>query len=67
MSAPDTLDAPVSMSERYIIRGGRPGRERLAAREEIDAVVLELYRLAGDASTLMAGPRIVQAWGRRGA
>jgi hypothetical protein len=36
--------------------------ENLASREEIDATVDELYRLADDATTLMAIPRIVQTW-----
>jgi 2-polyprenyl-3-methyl-5-hydroxy-6-metoxy-1,4-benzoquinol methylase len=39
----------------------------LATRAEIDRVVGELYRLAGDETTVMSVPRIVQAWGRRAA
>jgi SAM-dependent methyltransferase len=39
--------------------------EGLADREEIDALVDELYRLAADPATLIGFPRIVQAWGRR--
>jgi hypothetical protein len=39
--------------------------EGLALREEIDALVDDLYRLAADPDTLMAFPRIVQVWGRR--
>jgi 2-polyprenyl-3-methyl-5-hydroxy-6-metoxy-1,4-benzoquinol methylase len=41
--------------------------EGLATREEIDAVLDELYRLAGDATTVLSIPRIVQAWGYRSA
>jgi predicted O-methyltransferase YrrM len=37
--------------------------EELIARDELDAVLDDLYRLAGDATTLMATPRIVQSWG----
>ncbi len=37
----------------------------LATRAEIDRIVDELYRLAGDETTVMSFPRIVQAWGRR--
>jgi hypothetical protein len=37
--------------------------EGLATREEIEAAVLELYKLAADGTTLLAFPRIVQAWG----
>jgi len=39
--------------------------EGLATREEIKAVLDELYRLASDAATVLAIPRIVQAWGYR--
>jgi hypothetical protein len=39
--------------------------EGLATREEIEAVVEELYRLALDTTTVLAIPRIVQAWGYR--
>ena len=39
--------------------------EGLATREEIKAVLDELYRLASDAVTVLAIPRIVQAWGYR--
>jgi SAM-dependent methyltransferase len=39
--------------------------EGLATREEIEAVVEELYRLAFDTTTVLAIPRIVQAWGYR--
>jgi hypothetical protein len=41
--------------------------EGLATREEIDAVLDELYRLASDATTVLAIPRIVQAWGYQAA
>jgi SAM-dependent methyltransferase len=41
--------------------------EGLATRDEIEAVLDELYRLASDATTVLAIPRIVQAWGYRGA
>jgi SAM-dependent methyltransferase len=37
----------------------------LTTREEIDDIVRELYALAEDENTLVALPRIVQAWGRR--
>jgi SAM-dependent methyltransferase len=37
----------------------------LASAEEIGAIVAELYRLADDGRTIMATPRIVQAWGRK--
>jgi SAM-dependent methyltransferase len=37
----------------------------LASREEIDAVVQELYAFAADPRTVAGLPRIVQAWGRR--
>lgn len=40
--------------------------EGLASREEIDGVLAELYALAADRTTLLAFPRIVQAWGYRG-
>jgi SAM-dependent methyltransferase len=39
--------------------------EGLATREEIDALLVELYALAADSTTLLAFPRIVQAWGYR--
>ena len=41
--------------------------EGLATREEVDAVLDELYRLAGDNTTVLSIPRIVQAWGYRSA
>jgi hypothetical protein len=41
--------------------------EGLVTRDEIDAVLDELYRLASDRTTVLAIPRIVQAWGYRGA
>jgi SAM-dependent methyltransferase len=41
--------------------------EGLTTREEIDAVVDELYRLASDTTTVLALARIVQAWGYRAA
>jgi hypothetical protein len=37
--------------------------EGLAERAEIDALADQLYRLAGDTTTVLAIPRIVQAWG----
>ena len=37
----------------------------LTTREEIDALVAELYRLAYDTTTVLAIPRIVQTWGYR--
>ena len=39
--------------------------ERLATKEEIDAVAREMFEFAGDPTTLVSVPRIVQAWGRR--
>jgi hypothetical protein len=36
--------------------------ERLITREELDDALDVLYRLAGDTTTLMAFPRIVQSW-----
>jgi hypothetical protein len=39
--------------------------EDLATREEIDALIAELRRLAFDTTTVLAIPRIVQAWGYR--
>jgi hypothetical protein len=41
--------------------------EGLVTRDEIDAVLDELYRLASDTTTVLAIPRIVQAWGYRAA
>lgn len=41
--------------------------EGLASREEIESVLAELYELAADTTTLLAFPRIVQAWGYRAA
>jgi hypothetical protein len=38
----------------------------IATRDEIDAVVDELYRLASDTTTVLAIPRI-QGWGYRAA
>jgi len=37
----------------------------LATREEIDAVVRELFAFAADPNTVAGVPRVVQAWGRR--
>jgi SAM-dependent methyltransferase len=37
--------------------------ERLTTRDEVDAVLDDLYRLAADTTTVMAIPRIVQSWG----
>lgn len=42
-------------------------RDGLASRDEIDAVIRELYEFADNPQTLASLPRIVQAWGRRGA
>lgn len=39
--------------------------EDLATREKIDALIAELRRLAFDTTTVLAIPRIVQAWGYR--
>jgi hypothetical protein len=41
--------------------------EGLASREEIDGLLAKLYELAADSTTLLAFPRIVQAWGYRAA
>ena len=37
--------------------------EHLITRDELDAVLDDLYRFAADPTTLMALPRIVQSWG----
>lgn len=37
----------------------------LASRDEIDAIVGELYAFAADPNTVASMPRVVQAWGRR--
>jgi SAM-dependent methyltransferase len=37
----------------------------LASREEVDAIVSELYAFAADPNTVASMPRVVQAWGRR--
>lgn len=37
----------------------------LATRDEIDAIVRELYEFAADPNTLASTARVVQAWGRR--
>jgi SAM-dependent methyltransferase len=37
----------------------------LASREEIDAIVEELYAFAANPNTIASMPRVVQAWGRR--
>jgi SAM-dependent methyltransferase len=37
----------------------------LATRDEIDAIVRELYDFAADSVTLASLPRIVQSWGKR--
>jgi SAM-dependent methyltransferase len=37
----------------------------LVSRDELDAIVDELYAVAGDGRTFMSLPRVVQAWGRR--
>jgi hypothetical protein len=39
--------------------------EGLADDAEIEALVSELYGLAGDARSAMSLPRVVQAWGYR--
>ena len=39
--------------------------EGLASRAEIDRLVHELYEFARDPDTVVAGPRVVQAWGHR--
>jgi SAM-dependent methyltransferase len=40
-------------------------QDSLASREEIDAVVQELYAFAANPRTVAGLPRVVQAWGRR--
>lgn len=40
-------------------------QDGLASREEIDAVVRELYDFAANPRTVAGTPRVVQAWGRR--
>jgi hypothetical protein len=37
----------------------------LATREEIERIVEELHHIAGDETTVLSAPRIVQAWGRK--
>jgi SAM-dependent methyltransferase len=37
---------------------------RQATRDEVDALVQELYALADDPDTVLSLPRVVQAWGR---
>jgi hypothetical protein len=37
----------------------------LATGEDIEWIVDELYRLAGEETTVMSTVRIVQAWGRK--
>jgi hypothetical protein len=41
--------------------------EGLVTGDELEAVIDELYRLASDTTTVLAIPRIVQAWGYRAA
>jgi hypothetical protein len=57
LAGPLTLEA---IADSAIAQG-------LATREEIEAVVDELYRLASDTTTVRAIPRVVQAWGYRDA
>jgi SAM-dependent methyltransferase len=40
-------------------------QDGLASREEIDALMQELYRFAKNPRTVAGLPRIIQAWGRR--
>ena len=40
--------------------------ERVTTRDEVNAVLHELHRMAADTTTLMAIPRIVQSWGHLG-
>jgi hypothetical protein len=37
----------------------------MAERDEVEAIVDDLFRLAADGETVMSAPRMVQAWGRR--
>jgi ubiquinone/menaquinone biosynthesis C-methylase UbiE len=39
--------------------------DALAGRDEVDAVVAELYKVGRDSATVMSVPRIVQTWGLR--
>jgi hypothetical protein len=39
--------------------------EGLASRAEIDQIVAELYEFARAPGTVVAGPRVVEAWGYR--
>src|SRR5215218_8710351 len=41
--------------------------EGLTTRDEVDSIAAELHRLAADPTTVLAFPRIVQAWGHVGA
>ncbi|MGH2946659.1 MAG: hypothetical protein ACRDPC_10455 [Solirubrobacteraceae bacterium] len=80
MTAVDILEAPPGVRERYIIRGGRRGRERLRALayapEPTTGALLDRVDSAPGMRCLDAGSgggdvtrelRIVQAWRRRGA
>jgi SAM-dependent methyltransferase len=40
--------------------------DRLSDEEELRQTIRELYEFAGDPHTLLGGPRVFQAWGRRG-
>ncbi len=46
---------------------GMAVRHEVATAEEVDSVVDRLYDLARDPTTLMAIPRIGQAWGLKAA
>jgi hypothetical protein len=55
LTAPITL---VGIADAVVASG-------IAARDEVEAIVDDLFRLAADGETLMSAPRMVQAWGRR--
>jgi len=40
-------------------------QEGLAARDEIDVIVRQLYEFGADPDTVVGLPRVVQSWGRR--
>jgi len=55
------LMAPLTMENI----GGTVVHDGLASREEVAALVAELYALAENPRVLVGMPRVVQAWGRR--
>jgi hypothetical protein len=41
------------------------GHGRLASADEVEGLVAELEQLAADSTTLIAMPRVIEAWGVR--